>query len=406
MKLSTKITASLILGIIFGAVLNAFFPGVVPGLDKYVLLPVGNIFLRIIQFVVVPIVFTSLIVGFSGIKSTEKVGRLTGKLLFLYIATNFIALIIGMVTAYILQPGTTVGKVGKLSAQHAAKNQGIIDWIVSIIPTNPFEAFSTANLLQIILSAILIIIGIRLAGEKANPFLSLIESFHHIIEKIITVVLKLSPVGVFALISSVIATQGFGLVQKLFMYIVGLIIAIVMMIFIYVLLLAILKISPLRFWKSFLPSFGIAFGTASSNAALPVAIDNAKNEFKMKEDIASFAIPLGTALKRDGAVILQGFNALFVAQLFGVHLTASLIVTIMISAIIVSFSTAGVPGAGIIMMTTVLTAAGLPLEGIALVAGVDRLTDGFRTLLNVIGNTANAAMLNRWEKESNHVNDK
>jgi proton glutamate symport protein len=178
------------------------------------------------------------------------------------------------------------------------------------------------------------------------------------------------------------------------------------MIFIYVLLLAILKISPLRFWKSFLPSFGIAFGTASSNAALPVAIDNAKNEFNMKEDIASFAIPLGTALKRDGAVILQGFNALFVAQLFGVHLTASLIVTIMISAIIVSFSTAGVPGAGIIMMTTVLTAAGLPLEGIALVAGVDRLTDGFRTLLNVIGNTANAVMLNRWEKESNHVNDK
>ncbi|MCQ6282576.1 dicarboxylate/amino acid:cation symporter [Bacillus sp. EB600] len=406
MKLSTKITASLILGIIFGAVLNAFFPGVVPGLDKYVLLPVGNIFLRIIQFVVVPIVFTSLIVGFSGIKNTETVGRLTGKLLFLYIVTNFIALLIGILTAYTLQPGTTVGKVGKLSAQHASKNQGIIDWIVSIIPTNPFEAFSTANLLQIILSAILIIIGIRLAGEKAKPFLSLIESFHHIIEKIITVVLKLSPVGVFALISSVIATQGFGLVQKLFMYIVGLILAIVIMIFIYVLLLTILKISPLRFWKSFLPSFGIAFGTASSNAALPVAIDNAKNEFNMKEDIASFAIPLGTALKRDGAVILQGFNALFVAQLFDVHLTASLIVTIMISAIIVSFSTAGVPGAGIIMMTTVLTAAGLPLEGIALVAGVDRLTDGFRTLLNVIGNTANAAMLNRWEKESDHVNDK
>ena len=185
MKLSTKITASLILGIIFGAVLNAFLPGVVPGLDKYVLLPIGNIFLRIIQFVVVPIVFTSLIIGFSGIKNTEKVGRLTGKLLFLYIVTNFIALIIGIATAYLLQPGTTVGKVGQLSAQHASKNQGIIDWIVSIIPTNPFEAFSTANLLQIILSAILIIIGIRLAGEKANPFLSLIESFHHIIEKII-----------------------------------------------------------------------------------------------------------------------------------------------------------------------------------------------------------------------------
>ncbi|MGG5254691.1 dicarboxylate/amino acid:cation symporter [Neobacillus sp. SM06] len=399
MKLSTKITASLILGILFGAILNAFFPSVVPVLDKYVLLPVGKGFLRLIQFVVVPIVFTSLIMGFSGIKNTEKVGRLTGKLLFLYIATNFVALLIGIATAFALQPGTSVGDVGKLSSQKAPANQSIIDWIVSIIPTNPFEAFSMGNLLQIIFSAILIIIGMRLVGEKANPFLSFIQSFHLIIEKIISVVLKLSPIGVFALISSVIATQGFSLVQKLFLYIIGLLIALLMMILVYILLLSILKISPRRFWKSFYPSFSIAFGTASSNAALPVAIENARKDFNMKEEIASFAIPLGTALKRDGAVILQGFNALFVAQLFGVHLTAAMVITIMISAIIVSFSTAGVPGAGIIMMTTVLTAAGLPLEGIALVAGVDRLTDGFRTLLNVIGNIANAAILNKWEKE-------
>jgi proton glutamate symport protein len=407
MKLSTKITISLVLGIIFGVILNVFFPNMVPQLDQYVLSPLGKVFIRAIQFVVVPLVFTSLIMGFSSIKNTEKVGRLTWKLLSLYIMTNVIALIIGMVTASVLKPGETVGNVGEISAQKATESQGIIDWLVSIIPTNPFEAFSTGNLLQIIFTAILIIIGTRLAGEAAKPFLSFIESFHHIIEKITLIVLKFSPIGVFALISSVIATQGFGLVQKLLMYIVGLVLAIVIMMVAYALLLSIIKISPVRFWKSFLPTFGIAFGTASSNAALPVAIENAQGEFKMKKDIASFAIPLGTALKRDGACILQGFNALFVAQLFDVNLTPSLIVTIMISAIIVSFSTAGVPGAGIIMMSTVLTAAGLPLEGIAIVAGVDRLTDGFRTLLNVMGNTANAAILDKWEeKESGRSTDK
>ncbi|MEG0692997.1 MAG: cation:dicarboxylase symporter family transporter [Oscillospiraceae bacterium] len=286
MKLSTKITVSLILGILFGIVLNVFFPSFTPELDKYVLTPVGKVFLRAIQFVVVPIVFTSLIIGFSSIKSTEKVGQLTWKILVLYIATNFIALVIGITTATLLKPGTAVGNVGDLTANEVTGSQSILDWLISIVPTNPFEAFATGNLLQIIFTAILIIIGMRLAGNKATPFLSFIESFHHIVEKITLLVLKLSPIGVFALISSVIATQGFDIVQKLILYIIGLILAIAAMIVIYTIILAVLKISPARYWKSFLPTFGIAFGTASSNAALPVAIENAVGEFKMKKEIA------------------------------------------------------------------------------------------------------------------------
>ncbi len=367
------------------------------------LTPIGKIFLRAIQFVVVPIVFTSLIIGFSSIKSADKVGQLTWKILLLYIITNFVALLIGITSAALLKPGTAVGNVDDLTAHEVTNGQSILDWLVSIVPTNPFESFATGNLLQIIFTAVLIIIGMRLAGEKATPFLSFIESFHHIIEKITLIVLRLSPIGVFALISSVIATQGFDIVQKLILYIVGLILAIAVMILIYTFLLALLKISPTRYWRSFLPTFGIAFGTASSNAALPVAIENAVSGFNMKREIAGFAIPLGTALKRDGACILQGFNALFVAQLFDIQLTPTLIITIMISTMIVSFSTAGVPGAGIIMMSTVLTAAGLPLEGIALVAGVDRLTDGFRTLLNVLGNTANAVILDKWVSNQKHA---
>ena len=302
--------------------------------------PVGKIFLRGIQFIVVPIVFTSLIVGFTSIKNSEKVGRLTWKLVFLYIVTNLVALVIGMSTAAILKPGNSVNDLGELTTQEAAEGQGILEWLVSIVPANPFEAFATGNLLQVIFTAILIIVGIRLAGEKANPFVSFIESFHEIMGKITSVVLKLSPIGVFALISSVIATQGMELVQKLVMYIVGLILAVVVMIFAYFLFLSLMKISPVRFWKSFLPAFGIAFGTSSSNAALPVAIENAQDPFKMKREIASFAISLGTALKSDGACIMQGFNALFIAQLFNIELTPTLIISVMISTVIVSFNTA------------------------------------------------------------------
>lgn len=397
MKLSTKITIGLILGILFGVVLNVFFSDRVSEIDKYVLSPVGEIFLRGIQFVVVPLVFTSLIVGFSSIKNTEKVGRLTVKILGLYVVTNVIALVIGLITAQVIQPGKNVGEIGDVEAQEAAEGQGLMEWFISIIPTNPFEAFSTGNILQVIITAILLVVAIRLVGEKADPFVDVVESFHEIIQKVTYLVLIISPIGVFALMTSVIATQGFEIVQKLIMYIIGLILAILVMLAVYTAILALLKISPSHFWKSFMPAFGIAFGTASSNAALPVAIENANRGFKMKQETASFAIPLGTALKRDGAGIMQAFNALFIAQLFDVPLTPAMVIGIMISVAIVSFSTAGVPGAGIIMMSTVLSAAGLPLEGIAVVAGVDRITEGFRTLLNVFGNVANASILDKWE---------
>jgi Na+/H+-dicarboxylate symporter len=168
------------------------------------------------------------------------------------------------------------------------------------------------------------------------------------------------------------------------------------MIEVYVLLLFALKGEPRRFFASLSESLSLAFGTASSNAALPVVLREIQ-EYGLPEDIASFAIPLGTVLKRDGSAILQGFNALFIAQVYGVPLSPSLLLAIALSGLLVSFSTPGVPGSALITMTTVLSAAGLPLEGVALVAGVDRLTDGFKTVLNVIGNTVNAILLNYWE---------
>ena len=400
MNLSTLILLSLGIGVLFGTVLNTTFPDNIELINQNILVPVGDSFLRLIQFVVVPIVFSSLIMGLTRIQGAGQVGRYAAKLMTSYVITSAIALGVGMGTAYLLQPGAGMTGFSIESNIDAGEAPSLISWLVSLIPTNPLEALSSGNLLQIIFSAILLGIGIQMAQEKAKPFVELIESIYHIGEKTLSVILYVAPLGVFALISSVIATQGLELIAKLVMYVVGLIIASFVMIGLDMLILLLLKVDPLKLLRSLSEAIALAFGTASSNAALPVVLQNLQEKYGLREEIASFAIPLGTALKRDGAAILQGFNAIFVTQIYHVPLTPSLLSAIAVSSLLVSFSTPGIPGAALITMATVLSASGLPLEAIALVAGVDRITDGLKTVVNIIGNSVNAIILNHWEAEA------
>lgn len=398
MNLSTLILVALGAGILFGSALNGFFPTAIAPLDHYFLDPAGRIFLRLIQFVVVPIVFSSLILGLTGLQNATRLGRYLAKLLTGYFLTSSLALSSGMAIALLLQPGAGVAILSPEGSIDATVSPSPLQWLIGLIPTNPIAALADGNLLQVIISGALFTIGIGLAGEKARPFLALMESIYAIAEKILSVILYVAPIGVFALIASTIATEGFGLIAGLSLYVLGLFLASALMIGFYTIVLAVLDAKPVKFFAILAESLSLAFGTASSNAALPVVLQNIR-EYGLREEIASFAIPLGTVLKRDGSATLQGFNALFIAQVYGVPITPSLLVAIALSGLLVSFSTPGVPGSGLITMTTVLSAAGLPLEGVALVAGVDRLTDGFKTVLNVIGNTTNAILLDRWEPE-------
>ena len=400
MNLSTFILVSLAVGVAFGTLLNTTFPENIELINQSFLAPVGESFLRLIQFVVVPIVFSSLIMGLTRIQGAGQVGRFTAKLMTSYVITSTIALGVGMGTAYVLQPGSGVTGFSISESINITEAPSLITWLVSLIPVTPLEALSTGNLLQIIFSAILLGIGVQLAKEQAKPFVQLIESIYHISEKTLSVILYVAPLGVFALMSSTIATQGLELVAKLFLYVLGLVIASSIMICLDMLALLALKADPLKFLRSLAEAIALAFGTASSNAALPVVLQNIQENYGLREEIASFAIPLGTALKRDGAAILQGFNALFVVQIYQVPLTPSLLMAIAVSSLLVSFSTPGVPGAALITMATVLSASGLPLEAIALVAGIDRLTDGLKTVVNIIGNSVNAIILSRWEAET------
>ncbi|MBL1211425.1 dicarboxylate/amino acid:cation symporter [Geminocystis sp. GBBB08] len=403
MTLSTFILIALGIGIAFGTFLNTTFPASVGNLDHYFLLPVGESFLRLIQFLVVPIVFSSLIMGFSRIQNASQVGRYTAKLLSSYIVTTAISLSIGMSVAWFLQPGEGLSGFEIPETIGVSETPSLIDWLISLIPINPLQALSEGNLLQIIFSAAIFTVGIQLAGEKSQPFINFIESIYHISEKSLSIILYTAPLGVFALISSVIATQGIGLIIKLLAYVLGLLLATLLMTAFYIIILFILKEQPGKFFSSVSEALILAFGTASSNAALPVLLQNIQEKYGLNEEIASFAIPLGTALKRDGAAILQGFNALFIAQIYHVPMTTSLITAIALSSLLVSFSTPGVPGSALITMATVLSASGLPLEGIAIVAGVDRLTDGFKTVINLIGNSVNAIALSHWEQSPKTV---
>lgn len=397
MSLSTLILVAMGIGIGFGSVLHDFFPSAIAPLDQYLLTPVGTSFLRLIQFVVVPIVFSSLILGLTRIQNAAQVGRYAVKLILSYCLTSGVAVVVGLVLAVVIRPGVGVSGSGTIDMEAIAQSQSLIDWLVSLIPTNPIEALSNGNLLQVIFSSALIGVAIQLVGEKAASFVSFVESCYAIFEKVLSLILYVAPIGVFALISSVIATEGLQLILKLFNYVFFLLVGSLLMVGFYLLILFFLKAKPIKLLQSLVPALSLAFGTASSNAALPILLKDVQEEYGLREDIASFAIPLGTALKRDGSAILQGFNAVFIAQMYDIPLTTSLVLAISLSTFLVSFSTPGVPGAGIIMMTTVLSAAGLPLQGIAIVAGVDRLTDGFKTVMNIIGNVSNAVILERWE---------
>jgi Na+/H+-dicarboxylate symporter len=395
-SLSVLVLTSLFLGIGFGGVVHELHPDWVEPLDRYLLGPIGQVFLRLIQFVVVPIVFCSLLIGLTRIQNASQVGRYILKLFAGYLLSSGVGIALGLALVLWIQPGVGMTGLQPGEAVTAATSPDFLDWLIGLVPVNPLQALSESNLLQVIVCGALVVIGIQKSGEKAAPFVALVESIYALSENVLALVLYLAPLGVFGLIGSIIANQGIGILGRLGQYMAVVVLAIGGLFGFYLLVLAAIGRSPGAFLRQFFPSLSLAFATASSNAALPVALNNAA-DFALSAEIASFAIPLGTALKRDGMAVGQVVNALFVAQLYGVAIDGTLLWRVALATLLVSFSTAGVPGAGIVMMTTIFSAAGLPLEGVALLAGVDRLMDSFHTILNLQGNLVNAIFLDWWE---------
>ena len=405
-SLALKISLGLILGIIFGVLLYLFGSSSVNArITKCFLDPLGNVFLRSIKFAVVPVVFFSIVVGTASIGNIKKLGRIGGKTIGFYLCTTAIAVTIALLMGNLLKPG-----LGLEIAQSAAQVETtappfILDIFVNMIPTNPIESLVKGDMLQIIVFAIMFGIGLTLVGEKSSSIMNACSNINDVFLKIIGIVMLFAPIGVFALISKVVINLGVTVLLSLMKYILVFLLA--LLIHIIVVYMGVLKFigkqNPIKFFKKFFPAMICAFSTSSSSATIPVSLNILQNKMGVSSKVSSFTIPLGATVNMDGTAIMQGVAALFIAQFFGIDVTIQQQLMIILTATLASIGTAGVPGAGVVMLTMVLQQVGLPLEGIALVLSVDRIVDMFRTAVNVTGDAVCTIIVAKSENEFNET---
>ncbi|WP_312702246.1 dicarboxylate/amino acid:cation symporter [Sedimentibacter sp.] len=395
MQLTTKIFIGLALGIVMGIFLQ---PN--PGIANNYIKPFGTLFLNLIKLVIVPLVFSSLVVGACSMDDVRKLGRIGGKTMAYYLLTTAFAVTIGLVLANITNVGG--GYIIPADAKYEiAEAPNVIETLLNIIPSNPLKALVDGNMLQIISFALIIGAGIIGIGEKGKNLQSFFESFAEVMYKIIGVVMEFAPIGVFALITPVVAVNGPTVLLPL--------LKLIIVVYIGCALHAILtysatvwgfaKLSPLQFFKGISPAMIFAYTTASSSATLPISMKRCEENLGVPKSICSFTLPLGATINMDGTAIYQGICAVFIAQIYGIPLPLTAQLTIILTATLASIGTAGVPGAGMIMLGMVLHTVGLPVEGIAIIAGVDRILDMMRTMINVTGDAACSVVVAATEGE-------
>ena len=402
MPLLLKISIGFVLGILFGFIVGPMLEAF-PFLNEYVMPFIelcGKIFLRLLTMIIVPLVFASLIAGTAAVGDVRKIGRIGIKTLLLYFLTTAIAIVIGLACGNLLQPGLGMNiPAGINAAARAAKP--FVDVILDIFPSNPVAAMLNANMLQIIVFSLFIGGGCLAAGEAGKKISHFFENLAEVMYSITYIIMEFAPLGVFALISSTAAKYGITILAPFVKVIIAVYAgcAIHALIVYSLMVIVLCRRSPRWFFSGIRTSALTAFVTRSSSGTLPVTLANVRDNFGVSDAISSFVLPLGATINMDGTALYQGVCALFVAQAFGIPLTLQMQISIVLTATLASIGTAGVPGAGVIMLTMVLTNVGLPLEGIALVAGIDVVLDAARTCLNVMGDTAVCAVVAASEGE-------
>lgn len=396
LSLAVQIFISLGLGIIAGLIFMAL--GKADLAVTYVK-PFGTIFLNLLKFIVVPIVLCSIISGVISMKDIKKVGAIGGKTVVYYMCTTAFAVVIGLVFANVFKGLFKVLETTGLEYE-AAASVSFMDTLVGIFPSNIIKPMADASMLQVIVIALFFGFGIIVAGEKGEPLAAVINSLTDVSMVIMEMIIKLSPIGVFCLITPVIAENGPEILGSLAMVLLTAYICyIVHAVVVYSSTVKLMAgLSPVKFFKGMLPAIMMAFSSASSVGTLPINMDCAQ-KLGAKKEVASFVLPLGATINMDGTAIYQGVCAVFIATCYGIDLTLGQMVTIVLTATLASIGTAGVPGAGMVMLAMVLQSVGLPVEGIALVAGVDRIFDMGRTTVNITGDAACAIIVSKLEEK-------
>ena len=402
LSLLWKISIGFFLGIIFGFALGPVVP-TSPIMSTYVM-PfidmVGKIFLRLLMMLIVPLVFASLVAGAASVGDIRKLGRIGIKTLVLYLITTAVAIVIGLACGNLFNAGAGMNIPGDLQAT-AREAKPLVDVIIDVFPTNPIASMVNANMLQIIVFALFFGIACILAGERGKKISDFFESVAEVMYSVTHMVMGFAPYGVFALIATTAAKFGIAILAPFVKVIAAVFIGcIIHAVLVYsMMIITFCKKSPAWYFKGIREAAITAFVTRSSSGTLPVTLANVRENLGVSEGVSSFVLPLGATINMDGTALYQGVCALFVAQAFNIPLTLQMQMGIVLTATLASIGTAGVPGAGLIMLTMVLTSVGLPIEGIALVAGIDVILDAARTCLNVMGDTAVCAVVAVTEGE-------
>lgn len=362
--------------------------------------PFGTIFLNLLKFIVVPIVLFSIMCGIISMRDIKKVGAIGLKTVVYYMCTTAFAITIGLIGGNLFKKMFPVIATTDLSYQVGEKTS-LMDTIVNIFPSNFISPMAEANMLQVIVMALLIGFAIILVGEEKNTrIITACNDLNDVFMKCMEMILKLSPIGVFCLLCPVVAANGATIIGSLAMvllaaYVCYIVHAVVVYSFA---VKTIGGISPLTFFKEMLPAIMFAFSSASSVGTLPINME-CTEKLGTSREISSFILPLGATINMDGTAIYQGVCAIFIASCYGIHLTLPQMLTIIFTATLASIGTAGVPGAGMVMLAMVLTSVGLPVDGIALVAGVDRIFDMGRTTVNITGDASCCVIVSNLEKK-------
>ena len=361
--------------------------------------PFGDLYLNLIRFIVAPIVLFSIIGGVISLKDVRKIGSIGSKSVIYYMSTTVIAIVIGLLVGTLFKGSFSALETSQLTFT-VPESPGMIDTIINMFPSNPVAPFLNAHMLQIIVIALFIGLGIIHAGEKGKATVVIVESLSEVFMNIMKFIIKLSPIGVFCLITPVVAINGPGVLGSLSMVLIVAYIAYILhMVIVYFTLLKYLgKMSPLRFLKEMMPAMIFAFSSCSSLGTLPLNIKCCE-KLGADKDVVGFTLPLGATINMDGTAIYQSVAAIFIASCFGLDLSLSQMGTIVISTTLASIGTAGVPGSSMIMLAMVLESVGLPIAGIALVAGIDRLFDMGRTVLNITGDATCGVIVSKLEEK-------
>ena len=403
LSLSTIIFIALLTGAVFGILIHYFIPeGYFRDtiLINGILYVLGNGFIRLMQMLVVPLVFCSLVCGAMAIGDTKTLGTVGVKTIIFYLITTALAVCLALSVASLINPGLGMHEtVSDTSAAVETTTINFADTLLNIIPKNIFNSLANGDMLPVIVFALFTGILLASMGNRVSTVANFFSQFNDIMMEMTTAVMKVAPVGVFCLIAKTFAGIGFDAFVPMLKYMGSVILALALQCFVVyqVLLFLFTRLNPFRFIRKFFPVMTFAFSTSTSNATIPLSIDTLFKKIGVSKRISSFTIPLGATINMDGTSIMQGVAVIFIAQAYGIDLTPSALATVVATATVASIGTAGVPSVGLVTLSMVLTSVGLPTEGIALIMGIDCILDMLRTAVNITGDAVCTTIIARQQ---------